>query len=70
MSVQLILYPQTYEGQYNSISANANEFVVNGINFTGLSTSSSYDTSATTGLAITCFCFNQSTCCNKYLGSL
>jgi hypothetical protein len=44
MSVQLILYPQTYEGQYNSISANANEFVVNGINFTGLSTSSSYDT--------------------------
>jgi hypothetical protein len=52
MSVQLILYPQTYEGQYNSISANANEFVVNGINFTGLSTSSSYDTSATT-LAIT-----------------
>jgi hypothetical protein len=52
MSVQLILYPQTYEGQYNSISVNANEFVVNGINFTGLSTSSSYDTSATT-LAIT-----------------
>jgi hypothetical protein len=52
MSVQLILYPQTYEGQYNSISANPNEFVVNGINFSGLSTSSSYDTSATT-LAIT-----------------
>ena len=49
MSVQLILYPQTYEGQYNSISANANEFVVNGINFTGLSTSSSYDTSALAG---------------------
>jgi hypothetical protein len=45
MSVQLILYPQTYEGQYNSISANANEFVVNGISFTGLSTSSSYDSS-------------------------
>jgi hypothetical protein len=50
MSVQLILYPQTYEGQYNSISANPNEFVVNGINFTGLSTSSSYDT-ALTGIA-------------------
>jgi hypothetical protein len=45
MSVQLILYPQTYEGQYNSISVNANEFVVNGISFTGLSTSSSYDSS-------------------------
>ena len=43
MSVQLILYPQTYEGQYNSISVNANEFVVNGISFTDLSTSSSYD---------------------------
>ena len=50
MSVQLIVYPQTYEGQYNSISANPNEFVVNGINFTGLSTSSSYDT-ALTGIA-------------------
>jgi hypothetical protein len=48
MSVQLILYPQTYEGQYNSISANTNEFVVNGINFTDLSTSSSYDSSLST----------------------
>jgi hypothetical protein len=48
MSVQLILYPQTYEGQYNSISANANEFVVNGINFSNLSTSSSYDSSLST----------------------
>jgi hypothetical protein len=48
MSVQLILYPQTYEGQFNAISANPNEFVVNGINFSNLSTSSSYDTSATT----------------------
>jgi hypothetical protein len=48
MSVQLILYPQTYEGQYNSISVNANEFVVNGISFTGLSTSSSYDSSLST----------------------
>jgi hypothetical protein len=48
MSVQLILYPQTYEGTSNVISANPNEFVVNGINFTGLSTSSSYDTLATT----------------------
>jgi len=48
MSVQLILYPQAYEGQYNSISANPNEFVVNGISFTGLSTSSSYDSSLST----------------------
>jgi hypothetical protein len=45
MSVQLILYPQSYEGTFNVISANPNEFIVNGINFSGLSTSSSYDTS-------------------------
>jgi hypothetical protein len=58
MSVQLILYPQTYEGQYNSISANANKFVVNGINFTThLSTSSSYDTALTETIG-TCSCFN------------
>ena len=45
MSVQLILYPQSYEGAFNAISANPNEFVVNGINFSNppLSTSSSYD---------------------------
>jgi hypothetical protein len=45
MSVQLILYPQSYEGTFNVISANPNEFIVNGINFANLSTSSSYDTS-------------------------
>ena len=67
MSVQLILYPQTYEGQYNSISANANEFVVNGINFSNppLSTSSSYDTSATT-LAITFSLIALTSFRNKY----
>jgi hypothetical protein len=66
MSVQLILYPQTYEGQYNSISANPNEFVVNGISFTGLSTSSSYDTSATT-LAIFYSLLNQPAVTNTWL---
>jgi hypothetical protein len=45
MSVQLILYPQSYKGAFNAISTDPNEFVVNGISFTGLSTSSSYDTS-------------------------
>jgi hypothetical protein len=46
MSVQLILYPQSYEGAFNAISTDPNEFVVNGINFSNpLSTSSSYDTS-------------------------
>jgi hypothetical protein len=48
MSVQLILYPQSYEGAFNAISTDPNEFVVNGINFTGLSTSSSYDSSLST----------------------
>ena len=43
MSVQLIVYPQNYDGQFNAISSNANEFVVNGINFSGLDLSSSYD---------------------------
>jgi hypothetical protein len=45
MSVQLILYPQSYQGAFNAISTDPNEFIVNGINFAGLSTSSSYDTS-------------------------
>jgi hypothetical protein len=46
MSVQLILYPQSYQGAFNAISTDPNEFVVNGINFSNppLSTSSSYDT--------------------------
>ena len=50
MSVQLILYPQSYQGIFNAISANPNEFVVNGINFSNppLSTSSSYDSSLST----------------------
>jgi hypothetical protein len=44
MSTQLILYPQHHNGQYNftSISA-ANSFLVNGINFTALNTTSSHD---------------------------
>jgi hypothetical protein len=47
MSVQLILYPQ------RPIPGNANEFVVNGINFTNLSSASTYSSSVattTTGL--------------------
>jgi hypothetical protein len=67
MSVQLILYPQTYEGQYNSISANANEFVVNGINFTGLSTSSSYDTALTGSTALVAALTNQPAVTNTWV---
>jgi hypothetical protein len=67
MSVQLILYPQTYEGQYNSISANANEFVVNGINFTNLSTSSSYDTALKGTRALVAALTNQPAVTNTWV---
>jgi hypothetical protein len=43
MSVQLILYPQSYDGEFNSITSFANEFVVDGINFNTINASSSYD---------------------------
>ena len=46
MSVQLIVYPQNYAGQYNVFSTSATEALVNGINFTGLNTTTSYDSSA------------------------
>tara|TARA_R110002020_G_scaffold475208_1_gene709096 strand:+ start:1447 stop:4173 length:2727 start_codon:yes stop_codon:yes gene_type:complete len=43
MSVQLILYPQNHDGQFNVISFTPNEYVVNGIDFTGFNSTSSYD---------------------------
>ena len=43
MSVQLILYPQSYNGQYNAVSNVASEKVVDGILFTTINTASSYD---------------------------
>ena len=46
MSVQLIVFPQSYDGQFNSTSTIANEFVVDGTNFNTINTSSSYDTYA------------------------
>ena len=46
MSVQLIVYPQNYDGQYNVISGNPTNVVVNGIDFTGLNSTPSYDSSA------------------------
>tara|TARA_R110001599_G_scaffold128298_2_gene302024 strand:+ start:220 stop:2973 length:2754 start_codon:yes stop_codon:yes gene_type:complete len=46
MSVQLILYPQSYDGTSNPLSGINNEFVSNGISFTGLNSVSSYDSSA------------------------
>ena len=43
MSVQLIVYPQSYDGQFSSLSTTANDFIVDGINFNTINTSSSYD---------------------------
>ena len=43
MSVQLIVFPQNYEGVTNAISGSSTEFIVNGINFTNLSAANSYD---------------------------
>jgi len=36
MSVQLIVFPQGFNGVYSQFNNPANEFIVNGINFTGL----------------------------------
>ena len=43
MSVQLIVYPQNFQGQHNVVSLSPTEMCVNGINFAGLSTSPSHD---------------------------
>ena len=44
MSTQLILYPQHHNGQYNFTSiSSANSFLVDGLNFSSLNTSSSHD---------------------------
>ena len=52
MSTQLILYPQTYQGQVNSISTPVlNQFLVNGINFIGLNSTNIYNSSPTGGIS-------------------
>ena len=38
MSVQLILFPQGHNGVYNTFTNSTTDFIVNGINFTGLDT--------------------------------
>ena len=50
MSVQLIVYPQNYEGEYNVFSLSTNDMLVNGINFIGLNGTSSYDYTGTNGI--------------------
>ena len=46
MSVQLIVFPQSFQGQYSSIASTANDFIIDGINFSTINTSSSYDSTA------------------------
>lgn len=46
MSVQLIIYPQSYEGTHNAISGTPSEFIVDGINFNTINTSTQYVASA------------------------
>ena len=45
MSTQLIVYPQNYDGTYNSLITMSGEFVVDGIWFNQINTSISYDSS-------------------------
>ena len=42
MSVQLIVYPQNYDGQSTAISNSPTEFLVNGINFNNLNSAPTY----------------------------
>ena len=45
MSVQLIVYPQSFNGQYNEISSSPTEFLVNGENFNNLDNTTAYTSS-------------------------
>ena len=49
MSTQLILYPQTYEGKYSSTFTASTEFIVDGINFISINSSTYYDHNASAG---------------------
>ena len=49
MSVQLIIYPQTFKGESNPLALIDQEFVVDGINFVSMNVSNSYDSSSTLG---------------------
>ena len=47
MSVQLIVYPQSFQGQFNPLSGTSSEAIVNGINFVALNSTTSTDASGT-----------------------
>ena len=46
MSVQLIVYPQSYNGTYNAVASSSTEFLVNGINFNNLVNTGTYQSAA------------------------
>ena len=48
MSVQLILYPQSYEGVFNAFSGNPSQAIVNGISFTDLDNTTTYTSTSAT----------------------
>ena len=48
MSVQLIVYPQSFNGVFNAISGSSTELIVNGINFAGIDNTSTYTTNSAT----------------------
>ena len=48
MSVQLIVYPQNFDGTYNAMSTSSTEFIVNGITFFSLGNTDTYTTSSAT----------------------
>ena len=52
MSVQLIVYPQSYNGSSNAISNNPNQFLIDGQDFSTLNVSSSFVSSASPSLVM------------------
>jgi len=46
MSVQLIVYPQSYGGQFDTLSSSPSEAVVNGISFSNLNSSATFTSTA------------------------
>tara|TARA_R110000824_G_scaffold209318_2_gene395102 strand:+ start:1587 stop:4244 length:2658 start_codon:yes stop_codon:yes gene_type:complete len=55
MSVQLIVYPQSYDGSFNAISTSTSEFIVNGISFDNLNSTGTYTSAASSSVAADVF---------------
>ena len=50
MSVQLIVYPQSFDGTFNSMFSSSTELLVNGINFNGLNNTGAYTGTLNSGI--------------------